>query len=30
MTQTGKTLVVSLGARQLKGRLYKCKFRSEV
>ncbi len=30
MTQTGKTLVVSLGARQVKGKLYKCKFRSEV
>ncbi len=30
ITQTGKTLVVSLGAKQVKGKLYKCKFRSEV
>jgi len=30
ITQTDKTLVVSLGARQVKGKLYKCKFRTEV
>jgi hypothetical protein len=30
ITQTGRTLVVSLGVKPVKGKLYKCKFRSEV
>ncbi len=30
ITQTDKTIVVSLGVKQVKGKLYKCKLRSEV